>query len=638
MAETPKGRSRREQQGTARRSNGMSHPASSRFVRPALVVGVSLLLGAVSWFCFTGEELPFQASIFEAPRDSTGAGAANGEDSARDSVQEQLGCLGAPVGSTFRYRVTDRSDFEVHSAEAGSQPAGNLHVECVVTTTVLDRRAGEVLVQQRIEDLKFLGVDGRAITNDPVQESFVAATAASVLVRMNEHGKLLGFGFMDGLDGDQRNFLRGTLAVLAFQAPEEQVATWTCDEADTTGEYEARYEVIDAAAGEVAVRRTKLHYQTIAAQAELPKHALRGAGTAWFATKLGWLGGAKLDEGMTMALPLLDLQASTARRAEAVLVAADRVEVGVDVASEWSRANAPASGRLEQVGRFAAMSERRRWEQQLQGVTLDQLLAELVGLLAQEPADAEAVNGVFQKLKWLVKLDERVAVAIGERVATRQLSGELAGVALSSLGAAGTPAAQAVLTAVRADRSLEVGVRQAATIATLQLAEPSAQLVDGLAKDAAEDFDGRAGAMLVLGALSGRASQPLADGRSPVAALLAMESDATARGELSTWVLAVGNANPPQALPIAQRCLGNTDPAVRASACVALRRVADAAVVTVLVERGLADTSPIVRREAMLVLARRSEPAARAALAQVAQNDPDEELRKRAGELLRAGA
>jgi hypothetical protein len=55
---------------------------------------------------------------------------------------------------------------------------------------------------------------------------------------------------------------------------------------------------------------------------------------------------------------------------------------------------------------------------------------------------------------------------------------------------------------VRADRSLDAGLREHATIATLQLAEPSADLVEGLARDAGTDFAGRSSAMLVLGALS----------------------------------------------------------------------------------------------------------------------------------------
>jgi hypothetical protein len=119
-----------------------------------------------------------------------------------------------------------------------------------------------------------------------------------------------------------------------------------------------------------------------------------------------------------------------------------------------------------------------------------------------------------------------------------------------------------------------------------------------------------------------------------------MEADAAARGDLSTWLLAVGNAAPPETFSIARRCLVHADAAVRGSACVALLCVTDAAVVPLLVDLGLADAEATVRREALLVLGRRSEPA-RAAIeriARIAQGDANEELRNKANELLRAWA
>jgi HEAT repeat protein len=251
--------------------------------------------------------------------------------------------------------------------------------------------------------------------------------------------------------------------------------------------------------------------------------------------------------------------------------------------------------------------------------------------------DEQALDAAFQRLQWLVKLGDDAATVIGDRVAMRELAGDLAGVALSSLGAAATPTAQAVLTAVRADRGLDAGIREHATIATLQLAQPAPQLVEGIWRDANDDFDGRGNAMLVLGALAPR-SGPLADGRTPTQALLAMELDAAARGDLPTWLLAVGNAAPPETMAVVQRHVGNPDPEVRSAALVALRRVLTEQAVSVLIQRGLGDAVASVRREALLELGRRDGAAAREAVANVAQHDPDEELRKRAEEMLRSRA
>jgi hypothetical protein len=614
----------------------MSHSTSTpRLVRLALCATAAGLLGTVAWLLSSQDAplpvaLAVRATVAAAPDGSAVLGNA-GE---RASAEAALGWLDAPVGSRFRYRVTDRSDYTIKNPEVGAQPAGSLNIACFVQTTVLARRPGEALVEEQIEALQFLGADGRALTDDVIQASFQTAAAAPFRCRLDAHGAVLGYGFAAELDGDQRNFLRGILATLTFQAPQEQV-TWTCDEADTTGEYEARYDVLPASGGEtITVHRTRLQYRAIAGQQEVARHELRGVGEATFSSRIGWLQGTRIDEGMTMALPLLDLQTVVQRRAAAELVAADHVEVTVD-AGDWLRANAPATGKDEQVGQFAAASERRHWEQLLRGVTVEQVLAELQVLIAKQPVDEEALNGAFLKLQWLVKLDDKAATAIGERLAMRELAGDLAGAALSSLGAAATPAAQAVLCSVRSDRTLDATIRQHATIATLQLATPSANLVEGLVRDAAADFDGRGNAMLVLGALARRSGQ-LADGRTPTQALLAMEADAEARSDLPTWLLAVGNAAPPETMAIVLRRLDHQDPAVRAAALVALRRLDTNDAVSVLIERGIGDPVASVRREAVLELGRREAAAGWAAITRVAQGDLDEELRNKASEMLRS--
>jgi hypothetical protein len=552
----------------------------------------------------------------------------------RDEVAAVHGCYGAPAGSRFQHRIDDRATFRIAGTEAGTHEAGALHGRCSLQTTVLARREREVLVEYQLVGLEFVDANGKPIT-DAVQQSFAVAAATAVVARLDDAGRVLGYGFAGELDGDQRNFLRGMLATVAFAAPRAGTTRWDAQEADTTGDYDARYDVLPAAAAhEVAVRRTKLRYRTVAACGELPAHEVRGGAEARFRTDLGWLASARLREGMTMALPMLDLQSISERRVDVDFVGANHVAVTLDVAAAWAAATAPVSGRHETVGGFAAASERDRWQQLLRGVTLDQLLAELTALLAQSPADDRLVNDVFVRMQWLAKLDDAVAKEIGARVATRQLGGDPAGVALSSLGAAGTAAAQATLVAVRADRSLAVDVRNAATVATLQLAQPTAAVVQGLADDAGSDFDGRQGSMLVLGALAPRAGQPLADGRSPLATLLAMEADAVARGDVATWLLAVGNAAPPETVAIAQRYLGHADAAVRGAACVALRRITGEQALTLLVERSAIDADASVRREAMLALSRRVEAAAREALQRMAAQDPDELLRERAGQLL----
>lgn len=613
-------------------------PGRSRLILTAALV--ALVAGSVALLLAGGgDPVPGPARRSEPQSSLPLAGAAASADrSDRAGVATERGCWTAPVGSSFRHRLVDRVDVAVHSPEAGTQSGGAMHAQCDVVTVVLDRRDGEILVRQQIEALAFLGADRRVIQGDAMQELFAAATVQPTFVRLDAAGRILGFAFPSDLDGDQRNFLRGTLGVFAFEAPAPGASAWTTRVADTTGEFEARYELLPAADGDdLALRRTRLRYTAIAGHDELPAHEVRGASEAHFALPLGWLRSVRGEEQLSLSLSLLDLRAATTRTTSLDLLAATLVDVGGDCAALWAAATAPASGRGESVGGHAARSEERMWRQRLEGVTAEQLLAELQRLLAVEPVDAEALDAVFQQLQWLLKLDDRVAAMLADRLGTGQCAGDEARAVLGALGAAATPAAQATLAAVRGNGSLGDDVRTAATVACLQLPQPSPAIVAGLLDEARGDSSLRGSSLLVFGALAPRAGEALADGRSPLQALLAMEDEAAARGELDTWLLALGNAGAPQILAIAQRLLGHVDAAVRGACCVALRGVAGDAALEALLQRGLGDRDPMVRQEAVLALSHRSEPAARAAIERTAQQDPDEGVRNRAARVLAQG-
>lgn len=548
------------------------------------------------------------------------------------------GCYTAAAGSTFRFRLEDRIEFQLHSQEGGAGQNGAMHTQAELTTTVLARRADEVLARLELAQLRFLGPDGREVPTDTVTQSFTAAAATPMHLRLRTDGSVLGLQFADGLDGDQRNFLRGTLLLATFPTPAGEAVHWESTGADTTGEFASRCTRLLAHDGEIAVQREKLRYLRMAGHDEVPTHELRGQATGTFRLANGWLVGVALDEHLTTALPILDLRAITRRRATLELLAAGTTAIGGDLAALWATTTAPAAGDGESIGGHAEAAERNLWAQRLQGVTLANLLDRLREIVGREPLDAEALDGAFVQLQWLVRFDDGVATALGQLVGTRALTGTLAATALSALGAAGTDAAQQTLAAVRTDRTLDFDVREAATVSLLQLPKPSAALVAGLAADAHADFDGRQGAMLVLGALAERAA-PLADGRTVATTLLAMERDAAQRHDLPSWLLAVGNMANTQTLATASRYLDHGDADVRGAAFTALRRVPDATAVTLLTDRGLADLDPSVRQEALRALGHRQEPAAAAALQRAASDDADPAVRRTAlRELARSAA
>ncbi len=597
-----------------------------------------LALGWATW-CATTRAVPPPDAVAPTTNASTPSGELAAAEAApgRTAAAADLGCHGALAGSTFRYRVTDTMTFVVHSAEGAAQPAGSLHLVGEVLTTVLDRRPTGILVQQQLHGLRFFDPNGRTITGDAMAERWLAAAAAPVSVHFGPLGTVLGYGFADGLDGDQRNFLRGTLGLFSIEAP-AATDLWQRVETDNTGEFAAEYRQLDASSPtQRAVERRRLGYRTMVGQEPTPEHRLRGATRAQFATDLGWIAGVQTDEGMTMRLPLADLQVVSTRRADVVLLEHGFAPVAVDVADVWRRTTATVHS-SEPTGSHAIDMELAHWRQQLQGATLDGLLAELQALLGARPVDDAAVNALFLKLQWLARLDPAAIDALRDGVLAGTLPNGTTPTALAALAAAGTPAAQAALVAVREQRTLAVETRLAATIAAVQLDAPSNALLQSLWHDAGggagDDAEVRGSSMLVLGVLSGRNHEQLADGRTATQALLAMEAQAIATGDLSTWLLAVGNTGTGEALPIADRYLEHADATVRASACVLLRRVPGDGAIERLAARALRDVASTVRGEAIRELGRRSEPAARAALEQVLANEPDEELRGKARELL----
>ncbi len=563
------------------------------------------------------------------------AAAAAAPTATRTDAVQRRGCWTAPAGASFRYEVADRTTIQITQPRSAPQAPGIIDMRSLVTTTVIDRRAEEALIEARIDGLRFLGPDGREIAGDAIQQSYVTAAATPTLLRIDGRGRIEGFGFAQQLDGDQRNFLRGVVGLLFVEAPVDGATTWTSAGSDSMGGFEASYEALPGSDDDsLLVRRTRLALTSVRGMAQLPSHSVQGGTQARFALARGWLAGVEVSETLTMELPLADMKAHTARKASATLVAEAAVAVAGPAA--WDRANASATGEGERMGGYADAAQRREWRERLQGVALADVLAEIERLLAAAKVDDEAVDAAFQKLQWLLRGDDVATRSLAEQLLAGQVASKATGVAIGALGAAGTVAAQDALLALRDDR-VAPPMREQATTACLQLAEPGARLLQSLADEARSESGLRSNSLLVLGALAGRAGSPNEGGPSPLANLLAMEAGFAARGELDAWVFAVGNSGAPQALDVALRLLGHEQAAVRIACCAVLRRCPGAQAFEALTRRGLADADPMVRMEALAALARRSEASVRAFLETTATLDLDAAVRAHANELLAAG-
>lgn len=606
--------------------------------RSLLVLSLPALAAVAVWFGAASQPvLPALTAGANAAAAATPAAElavavmATGE---RADAIARRGYWSAPAGARFRYAIDDRLVVRMAQPQAPVQAPAILDIRSTATATVLARRDGEALVEFAFADLRLLGGDGREGADDEIAQSYRAAAATATLARIDGLGRVQGFGFAGELDGDQRNFLRGVIQLLTFEAPVDGATAWTSEGCDNTGRHEARYEALAGDDADTAlVRRTRQRLLSVRGMDELPKHSITGGATARFALARGWLAGVELAETVALDTPLMDLQITTERTAASRLVGEDAVAVDAAADSAWGRVDASASGDGERTGGYAAASQRREWEARLRGVTLADLLAEIDRLLASAQSDQEAVNEAFQKLQWLLRGDDAATRALADQLLAGQIAAQSSGLAIGALGAAGTAAAQDALVALR-DDGTRPELREHATVACLQLAEPNTKVMQSLT-DAARSGDATRGpSLLVMGALAGRANERLADGNTPLATLLALEMECTARGELDAWVYAVGNAGAPQALAIALRLLGHELPAVRVACCVVLRNRPEADAYNALVQRGLADAEPLVRMEALSALSRRSEPGVRGVIQATATLDLDAGVRERAARLL----
>ena len=602
---------------------------------PRVVLGLALpiLAALVCWLAAGASVAPSPAPAADGPALTMAPAApvAAPAVAMRTDAVARRGFWSAPVGARFRYELADRLTIRMSQPNAAPQAPGLLDVRATATATVLGRRDGDVLVEVAFADLRLAGADGREDAADPLAAAYVAAAATATLVRIDGRGRIRGFGFAAELDGDQRHFLRGAIHLLCCETPADGATAWTSEGGDHTGRFEARFEAVAAAAEDVAViRRVRQRYTSYRGLPALPKHEIAGAATARFDLARGWFAGLELAETVRLQIDLADLTVVTDRRAVVRLVGEDAVAVA---AAAWDRVAASATGDDERTGGYAEAAQAREWRQRLQGVALGDLLAEIDRLLAAAAVDAEALDAAFQKLQWLLRGDDAATRALADQLLAGQLAAATAGVAVGALGAAGTAAAQAALVALRGD-GVQPELREHATVACLQLATPSAQVMQSLADEAQSGRSPRGSSLMVLGALATRAEGALADGGQPLAALLAMERECAARGELDAWVHAVGNTRTPQALGVALRLLDHGDVAVRAACCAILRHFPAAVAHDALVRRGLADADPAVRMEALAVLARRSEAGIRAVIQSTATLDADVAVREYAARIL----
>jgi len=650
----------------------MNTASNNRRLVCLLTAVLTLALGVFVLATLPSSEAPAVVGVEKDSRHAgthTLASSTTSPDRTKITTPRHAGVYHARVGSRFVFDLDYAAEFALAIEQDGmahSTGDHRMHAHGDLEWTIAARRPGEILALVRLQDLKLDSAD------TPASKAAAAEVAAEcqvpLFVKMSEDGQLLGYAFDKRQGFEARTMLRGLLGPLAFVVPFDAAKTWDVESDDQVGTFSAHYRRMSAKHdGGMELRRSKTRYLTMVGFDEgVGKHEISGVSSARIDKELGWLCHAAVDESLEMALPIGAGSARSRVKITLKLTKADWV-AEVCEADPWSRAFMPVSG-VHMDDAHEAM-ETARWREQLEGVTLQDLLIELEALLASGKESSQETMQAWTKIAWLVTLDKKVAAELRDVILANAVNEKVATMCLSALGKAGTPAAQAALVGVLESARLSSAVRSSAAIGMYGLQKPGKEVFQSLSRqvgDLTELDEVRGSSLLAFGVLAGRSSKPMGDGQTPTQHLLGMETKAERADASASWLDALGNSRDADTLDRVVAHLKHKDPQVRQSAVEALRghedpraaraieRLAmhdqdinvrvramqvlgmrnDRHAAMTLVRLARQDKSPVMRRAAIREISGMGHPDAKTLLTHSAKNDPDKGVREFAKKLL----
>ena len=552
----------------------------------------------------------------------------------------------APAGSEFTYDYALRTTYRMIAASpevgvSGPPGAASLDYRGKLVVTVLDRDATHVLTRMAMPEFDFVrpaGGNGDSEDERQVARQIASRTEAAragALVRMTHEGRFDGYRFEAELGGEQRNFVRTLLSAVQFSVPFQVPASWTREEADATGVFEAGYSRTLRDSERLRVMRRKHRYTEMATpDGSLPEHRAQGHAVGEFDPALGWLRSARLRESVAMELPMMqsNLEFAVDGTVELVASAIHRGATGVRLSEFESKAWASAAGHQEALG----PSEAQRLgdlRDALGELDFAGALAALTEALAEHGLDSKATFEAWSQLGRLIEVDPAVAAQIqAELMAGRVVDEELAGMLVTALGSAGNEAAQTALLALWSADAMPTALREAVAASLHQLDQPSAALMNALTArlQSTRQMDAFGAAnLLALGTLAPRSTDRLTGGATATAAMLAFEERARQLGATGVWLEALGNAADPAILPKLEPYFRDPSARLRATAIDSLRHLPEAHALSHAL-RAAGDGDARVRLASIESLRRADSPKAQRTLRELALGDPDTNVRRAA--------
>ncbi|MEZ5989990.1 MAG: hypothetical protein R3F30_12855 [Planctomycetota bacterium] len=288
------------------------------------------------------------------------------------------------------------------------------------------------------------------------------ALAEPTLLRMAADGRPLGLRFPDGLEAEQENLVRDLVHRLRFVV--DDGAEWRAVEADNSVEarYAYRWDPAPAADEPGVLRKQPL--EVLHAPAEEFTARIAGDAEAVFDLRTGWFSACHVRGSLALgseSLPFeLSYQHELSLHCLGVAFATSRSVAVAD--GPW----ASLEPRLaDEVVAGPTGAEARR--------ALDEVLAALIALFAEDPIDREAQFELRERLVALLRADPSLLEHLSpelDRYADRQA---LVNTILAAIGAVRSPEAQRFLADLVEDGGRAATLRLGATVALFQTDRPT---------------------------------------------------------------------------------------------------------------------------------------------------------------------
>jgi hypothetical protein len=468
-------------------------------------------------------------------------------------------------------------------------------------------------------ELRRAHVAGAGFGDAPVAEvqRLESTLATRFWVTYQPDGAARALHFPRELPDDVRNLLALLVTETQLVRPSQEIPQWTATERDGAGAYLAaysrsgqeiakqrlRYVAVDGAGGQTAaavgvqIDASEGHFTVDAA-------AVVRAATVH----------DRMSVDMKLGAPglLVDVR---------LALGPVRADAAPELAGSLGRAEAAAgldSGPVVTQRASADVLQARQDAQLIANVTLKGILADVAGGRIADRTHTQ-----------LTALLRRRPGEIPEALDyARAASEPQARIVLDALGAADTPAAQSALATLAGNGKAAPPLRTIAAGALVQTKHPTAATIAALLR-LLDDPEPRVSreALFVAGAVGNQARATDPDGAAAVERVLLARLARCHGAVCSDALIAIGNLASSGALPAIERSLREPDPAVRAAAARALRKLDVPAADRLLGSTMVGDRDAAVRAAAVRATAARSIGPVAEPLARVIQADPVDYVR-----------